>query len=155
MPGRLVALLMTATVMGNAAGAGQLSGFAPFVHDSDRPGVVRLDGEIDAGILLAFNRAMQRLEDIRVLELASGGGSAVAALLLARELRAVGLRVFIPAGSACALLFFAAVGRDAEGRPGVHAIAVPGHTPAAGQTGQRPGLRFSWGPACWRRFRNG
>ncbi len=139
MRARLAFLLTTATVgaMVGPASAELVSDFAPFLHDTDAPGVLRLDGVIDARTPLAFKRALQRFQNTRVLELVSGGGSVYAALPLAYDVRAAGLRASIPAGAACAsacsYLFFAGVGRDAEGRLGVHAIAMPGNDLAAGQ----------------------
>ena len=70
-------------------------------------------------------------------ELSSDGGNVYDALPLAYVVRRVGLRASIPPGrscaSACTYLFFAGVGRDAEGQLGVHSIAMPSNDLAAGQ----------------------
>ena len=131
----LPALLLT--TLARAAAAEVETEFAPFLHDSDRPQVLALDGPIDGRTPVMFQRALQRFADVTVLELSSDGGNVYDALPLAYVVRRVGLRASIPPGrscaSACTYLFFAGVGRDAEGQLGVHSIAMPSNDLAAGQ----------------------
>ena len=127
----LPALLLT--TLARAAAAEVETEFAPFLHDSDRPQVLALDGPIDGRTPVMFQRALQRFADVTVLELSSDGGNVYDALPLAYVVRRVGLRASIPPGrscaSACTYLFFAGVGRDAEGQLGVHSIAMPSNCP--------------------------
>ena len=129
----LPALLLT--TLARAAAAEVETEFAPFLHDSDRPQVLALDGPIDGRTPVMFQRALQRFADVTVLELSSDGGNVYDALPLAYVVRRVGLRASIPPGrscaSACTYLFFAGVGRDAEGQLGVR---IESADPAAAVT---------------------
>lgn len=108
-----------------------VSDYPPFRYDTERPGVLVLDGEIDVLAGSRFDRALTRFQGIETVELSSPGGSAIVALGVAHRIRDKGLATAIPAGaeclSACAYLFFAGVARTAEGRLGVHNVAGTGN----------------------------
>ncbi len=141
MPLRVPAFLLTTAAtmatMPTVASAEVITAFTPFIHDTDRPEILTLEGTIDGRTPDMFQRALERFEGVTTLELASNGGSVYDALPLAYFVRRVGLKTDIPGGkncaSACSYLFFAGVGRDAEGRLGVHAIAMPSNDLKAGQ----------------------
>ena len=124
----LVGVLGAAGCLGPlAAEAEVISDLAPFSHDTSVPAVLRLDGQIDVRTPVLLGLALQRFPQIEVLELASQGGNAYAAMAMVPTIRAAGLASQIRTGdkchSACAFLYFAGVDRKAGGELGVHQLA--------------------------------
>ena len=104
-----------------------VAALAPFTWDSTRPEVLTFDGEITRRTPNQFGSALQRFGGVEVLELASPGGDAYAAMAMVPTIRAAGLSTRIPAGdhchSACSFLYFAGIERTAAGALGVHQLA--------------------------------
>jgi hypothetical protein len=101
--------------------------FGPFAIDSERPGVIFLDGEIDVGAALNFRRAYDAAEDPEVLVLNSPGGIVQIGLLIADDVHRFELHTLIPDGqgcySSCAFIFLAGHERRVEGELGVHQVS--------------------------------
>ncbi len=102
--------------------------FGPFIISDDLPGVITLNGEIDAGSALNFRRALQDARDAQLVVLNSPGGLVQMGLLIADDIHTKGLSTFIPDGagcySACSFIFLAGTQRTVEGELGVHQIAT-------------------------------
>lgn len=125
----LVAVL--ALVMGGGtAAADQRVG--DFYFFDDMPGIVVLNGEIDAGTMRDFRQAMKLRPKTTVVALSSPGGYVDEALALASELHRRGLSTAIPRGyqcySACAYLFFAGREHVVTGALGVHQVSAEGYS---------------------------
>jgi hypothetical protein len=92
----------------------------------ESPGVIWLRGDIGASTPLDFRRAVRAAGIPKVLFLASDGGYVSSALLLAYEVKEMGLATYVPpnAGcySACAFVFFAGEERSVDGALGVHQV---------------------------------
>lgn len=101
--------------------------FAPFKYMPEIPGALVLDGSLDFRSPLAFRRALQAHPETRLVVLQSDGGSVQAGLLIAEEIHERKLKTLIPensrCASACSFVFFAGVGRMAQGQLGVHQIS--------------------------------
>lgn len=121
-------LLFVAVVLPKPSLSAGSDEYSPFIFDETRPGVLRLEGVINARTPLMLARALSALSGITTLELSSPGGTVYDALVMASNIRTAGLRTSIPAGakchSACAYLFFAGTERSAEGELGVHQVAA-------------------------------
>lgn len=100
--------------------------FGSFALFEDAPGVIALVGDIGLSSPLDFRRAVQAAGDVEILALASDGGLVSSALILAYEVRDMGLATWVMPNlgcySACAFLFFAGGDRLAEGELGVHQV---------------------------------
>lgn len=100
--------------------------FGAFSADA-KNGVIRLDGDIDAGSALDFRRALKAVPEAELLVLNSGGGLVAMALLIADDVHSKKLSTIIPLGSncysACSLIFLAGHERQADGELGVHQIS--------------------------------
>jgi len=100
--------------------------YGAFTTFDDAPGVMILIGEIGPGTPLEFRRAVKAAGVPQVLALASDGGLVASALLLAYEVRELGLSTWVPPDtgcySACAFVFLAGADRLAEGELGVHQV---------------------------------
>jgi ATP-dependent protease ClpP protease subunit len=98
-----------------------------FQLPADDPDAIVLNAEITAGSPAEFKQALAKRPDARVLILNSEGGDVEGALVIAREVRRLGLKTYVPAGdgcySACAYIFFAGENRIAKGELGVHQIS--------------------------------
>jgi hypothetical protein len=133
--------LVAAAVVSAAAmpAAARMSVYGPFLHDTSMPNVLILQGEITAGIVYDFRKAL-REHRISVVMLDSPGGSVYEGLELSAIIRDRALATLIPpdasCASACAFLFVAGVKRQAYGQLGVHQFASSGagDPPAEGQT---------------------
>ena len=121
------AAMCLAAIFAMPARAEQNAELAPFAHDPNRPDVLLLEGEITRRTLNLFGLALQRFSDVEVLELASPGGDAYAAMAMVPTIRAAGLATRIPAGSkchsACSFLYLAGTEREVDGELGVHQLA--------------------------------
>ncbi|MER9937120.1 hypothetical protein [Mesorhizobium sp. M0088] len=106
--------------------------FGPFTVDLSEPTVIRMSGEIDAEDALNFRRALQYAPQARLVVLDSPGGSVYAGLLIADDVFEHKLSTVIPSGascmSACSLIFFAGLERQAHGKLGVHQMTGGGAT---------------------------
>ncbi|KRB56191.1 hypothetical protein ASE04_29000 [Rhizobium sp. Root708] len=100
---------------------------APFVYLPEIPRALVLDGALDFRSPLAFRRALQAHPETETIILQSEGGSVQAGLLIAEEIHERKLKTLIPekslCASACSFVFFAGVGRLAQGQLGVHQIS--------------------------------
>ncbi len=109
-----------------AAAADRISDYAPFYYDTDNPGVLTLEGDIDSRTDFRLGRALHRFPDVKTLTLSSQGGTIYDGLSMATTIREYGLKTIIPSGgecySACAYLFFAGTEREAQGKLGVHQL---------------------------------
>jgi len=94
------------------------------------PMTIYLDGEIEQGTALDFRRALERRPDTDIVYLASNGGFAKDALLIAHEIAVADIATAVPTGracySACAYVFFAGSMRIAFGEVGVHQFSGAG-----------------------------
>ena len=101
--------------------------FGPFTIDDAIPGLISLDGDIDAGAALNFRRALEAAPNAELVVLNSAGGMVHIGLLIADDVHQRGLATFIPeeAGcySACAYIFLAGIERQVDGELGVHQIS--------------------------------
>jgi hypothetical protein len=100
--------------------------FGSFALFDDAPGVIALVGDISLSSPLDFRRAVQAAGHVEILALASDGGLVSSALILAYEIRDMGIATWVMPDlgcySACAFLFFAGGDRLAEGELGVHQV---------------------------------
>ena len=103
--------------------------FAPFRYDPTRPGVLRLDGEIDVRTPFMLGAALRAHPGVTTLELHSPGGDIYQALTMVDTIRGAGLATRVAPDdrchSACSFLFFAGTGRQALGALGVHQLSAP------------------------------
>lgn len=101
-----------------------------FFLPADDPMTIYLDGEIEQGTALDFRRALERRPDTDLVYLASNGGFAKDALLIAHEIAVADIATAVPTGrscySACAYVFFAGSMRIAFGEVGVHQFSGAG-----------------------------
>jgi len=100
---------------------------APFTYLPEIPRALVVDGSLDLRSPLAFRRALQAHPEAETIILQSNGGSVQAGLLIAEEIHERKLKTLIPekslCASACSFVFFAGVGRLAQGQLGVHQIS--------------------------------
>jgi len=101
-----------------------------FFLPADDPMTISLDGEIEQGTALDFRRALERRPNTDLVYLASNGGFAKDALLIAHEIAVADIATAVPTGrscySACAYVFFAGSMRIAFGEVGVHQFSGAG-----------------------------
>jgi peptidoglycan hydrolase-like protein with peptidoglycan-binding domain len=97
-----------------------------FLVFKEMPGVIGLRGDIGPSTPLDFRRAVRAVGEPKVLMLASDGGYVSSALLLAYEVRELGLSTYVlpetGCYSACSFVFFAGKERRADGALGVHQV---------------------------------
>gem|GEM_PF-1693078 len=97
-----------------------------FLVFKEMPGMIGLRGDIGPSTPLDFRRALRSIEDPKVLMLASDGGLVSSALLLAYEVKELGLATYVlpetGCYSACSFIFFAGAERKADGALGVHQV---------------------------------
>jgi hypothetical protein len=88
--------------------------------------VIGFRGDIGPSTPLDFRRAVRAAGNPKVLMLASDGGYVSSALLLAYEVREMGLATYVLPDtgcySACAFVFFAGTERQVDGALGVHQV---------------------------------
>ena len=100
-----------------------------FFLPANDPMTIYLDGHIEEGAALDFERALAQRPDTDLVYLVSGGGRVDEALLIANEIAQADIATAVPTGrscySACAFLFFAGSMRAAHGLVGVHQISGP------------------------------
>jgi hypothetical protein len=100
-----------------------------FFLPADDPMTLYLDGHIEEGAALDFERALARRPDTDLVYLVSGGGRVDEALLIATQIARADIATAVPTGrrcySACAFVFFAGSTRAAHGLVGVHQISGP------------------------------
>ncbi|MCR6671476.1 SPOR domain-containing protein [Devosia ginsengisoli] len=106
--------------------SGSITEIGNFLVFKDMPGVIGLRGEIGPTTPLDFRRAVRAVAEPKVLMLASEGGYVASALLLAYEVRELGLSTYVlpetGCYSACSFVFFAGTKRKADGALGVHQV---------------------------------
>lgn len=126
------AALLAALATGSACANDRIGDFVVYSTASD---IIALDGEIDAGTIRDFHRALKARPNTRVILLESPGGYVDEALRLAAEIRRRGLSTAIPRDfgcySACSYLFFAGKEHVVRGELGVHQVAEEGGKPGA------------------------
>jgi hypothetical protein len=126
------ALVLAVLATGSAYANERIGDFVVYSKASD---IIALDGEIDAGTMRDFHRALKARPNTRVILLESPGGYVDEALSLAAEIRRLGLNTAIPKNfgcySACSYLFFAGKEHVVRGELGVHAVAEQGGRPGA------------------------
>lgn len=109
-----------------------------FLVSRETPGVIGLRGDIGPSTPLDFRRAVRAAGDPKVLMLASDGGYVSSALLLAYEVREMGLATYVlpetGCYSACAFVFFAGTERQVDGALGVHQVWGEDTDASAAQT---------------------
>ncbi|MCB8839144.1 hypothetical protein [Aurantimonas sp. VKM B-3413] len=119
----VLALLAAVT----SPGLAQTHQFGDFHWNSDKPGIIVLDGPIGTDAALDFRRALRALPGLKAVSLNSPGGSVIIALLIADEVHERGLNTEIPDDalcySACSFIFFSGQERRAKGKLGVHQFA--------------------------------
>ncbi|HZY49552.1 MAG TPA: hypothetical protein VFE64_07215 [Devosia sp.] len=124
------AMFMASLATGSACANDRIGDFVVYSQASD---IIALDGEIDAGTIRDFHRALKARPNTRVILLESPGGYVDEALSLAAEIRRLGLSTAIPKTfgcySACSYLFFAGKEHVVRGELGVHAVAEEGGKP--------------------------
>lgn len=100
--------------------------FGAFIVFKDEPTVIGLNGEIGTSSPLEFRRALKARPGATVIALNSPGGLVDSALVMAHDIRELGLATYVGQGqvcySACAFLFLAGTSRVAVGELGVHQI---------------------------------
>lgn len=108
------------------SGSADTQRFGAFSVDPQN-GIVRLDGDIDAGSALNFRRALAAAPDAKLLLLNSDGGLVAMALLIADDVNSRKMSTLVPVGakcySACSLIFFAGEERQVDGKLGVHQLS--------------------------------
>jgi hypothetical protein len=128
----VAAIFLAALATGSAYANDRIGDFVVYSKASD---IIALDGEIDAGTIRDFHRALKARPNTRVILLESPGGYVDEALRLAAEIRRLGLSTAIPKDfgcySACSYLFFAGKEHVVRGALGVHAVAEEGGRPGA------------------------
>ncbi len=101
--------------------------FGAFRLPADQPQLIVLNGDITSTTWGEFDRALAARPEARIVVLNSPGGMVDSALIMAREIRKLGLRTYVPRDmgcySACAYMFFAGEERHAAGELGVHQIS--------------------------------
>jgi hypothetical protein len=120
--------------------------FGNFIVRSDHPDLIELAGPIDSRSVGDFHRALSAQPGVRVILLKSPGGYVDEALIIAAEVRQLGLNTAIPKGagcySACTYLFFAGREHVVRGSLGVHQVSEKGVAPGAAYDGDvRAALR--------------
>ncbi|WP_018900737.1 hypothetical protein [Rhizobium sp. 2MFCol3.1] len=124
---RVFLFLFLIIVTASSSVAQTANDFAPFKYMPEIPGALVLDGSLDFRSPLAFRRALQAHPETQLVVLQSDGGSVQAGLLIAEEIHDRKLKTLIPensrCASACSFVFFAGVGRLAQGQLGVHQIS--------------------------------
>jgi len=122
-----LAVAMGMTVLAAAAWAEVETRYAPVYFDTDYPGVLAIKGKIDRNTALKFQEAVSDFGKPQVLSLSSPGGIVSEALLIARSVHDMGVNTHIQSGeqclSACSLIFFGGVVRNAQGDLGVHQLS--------------------------------
>ncbi|MCB1331248.1 MAG: hypothetical protein KDK28_18145 [Maritimibacter sp.] len=118
------------------AASGEVSEkYAPIYFDTDYPGVFAIAGQIGPNTALKFEEAIAAFGPPQVLSLASPGGIVSEALLIARRVRALGVDTHIQTEeaclSACSLILFGGMVRNAQGDLGVHQLSVATNDPGA------------------------
>lgn len=125
-------MLMAVLATGSVCANDRIGDFVVYSQASD---IIALDGEIDAGTIRDFHRALKARPNTKVILLESPGGYVDEALSLAAEIRRRGLSTAIPKNfgcySACSYLFFAGKEHVVRGELGVHAVAEEGGKPGA------------------------
>lgn len=100
--------------------------FGAFIVFKDEPAVIAFNGEIGSSSPLEFRRALKARPEATILALNSPGGLVDSALVMAHDIRELGLATYVGDGqicySACAFLFVAGTSRVAVGELGVHQI---------------------------------
>ena len=106
--------------------SGTITEIGNFLVFKEMPGVIGLRGDIGPSTPLDFRRAVRAVGEPKVLMLASDGGYVSSALLLAYEVRELGLSTYVlpetGCYSACSFVFFAGKKRKADGALGVHQV---------------------------------
>jgi hypothetical protein len=100
-----------------------------FFLPANDPMTIYLDGRIEEGAALDFERALAHRPGTDLVYLVSSGGRVDEALLIANEIAQADIATAVPTGrrcySACAFVFFAGSTRAAHGAVGVHQISGP------------------------------
>lgn len=113
------------TVLPPSNSSGEIA-IGNFLVFKDMPGVIGLEGRIEAGAALDFRRAVKAAGTPKILVLASDGGRVWDALLVAYQVRELGLATYVLPDtgcySACSFVFLAGQERFAEGSLGVHQV---------------------------------
>lgn len=109
-----------------------------FLVSRETPGVIGFRGDIGPSTPLDFRRAVRAAGTPKLLMLASDGGYVSSALLLAYEVRELGLATYVLPDtgcySACAFVFFAGTERQVDGALGVHQVWGDDTDASAAQT---------------------
>jgi hypothetical protein len=109
--------------------------FGSFSIRSDQPDLIYLDGDIGFDTYADFGKARRAAPNATTLILNSPGGNVDQAIRIARDVRSLDLRTYVPLRhgcySACAYIYLAGVDRRATGQLGVHQISDPAFTAAS------------------------
>ena len=94
----------------------------------DQADVIVLNADITGTTPAEFDKALAARPKARIVVLNSPGGAVDSALAMAKQIRRLGLKTYVPPEmgcySACAYMFFAGVDRQADGELGVHQISA-------------------------------
>ena len=100
--------------------------FGSFLTFDEMPGLLALVGDIGPMTPLDMRRALNSMVEPTTLALASDGGNVASALMVAYEVKELGLATYVlpetGCYSACSFVFFAGSERLAEGELGVHQV---------------------------------
>lgn len=109
--------------------------FAPIIVDPEEPDVFYLFGDIDGRTAFNFKRAVARYGKPSEFYLTSGGGIVHEGLIMALELRQMGVKttVYDYCLSACFFVFMAGTEREIFGNLGVHQMRNASNDLATGQ----------------------
>lgn len=132
----LIWIILLATVVGSSSAQAQADRtFSPIIVDKQSPSTFYLVGEIDGRTAFNFKRAVSKYGAPSEFVLTSGGGLVHEALLLALEVREIGLRTTVNdyCLSACFYVFMAGAERQVFGDLGVHQISSESGNLQSGQ----------------------
>jgi hypothetical protein len=109
--------------------------FAPIYVEEDNPEIFYLVGDIDSRTAFNFKRAVSKYGTPTNLVLTSDGGLVHEGLLLALEIKELGLRTIVHdyCMSACFYVFMAGAEREVAGDLGVHQISSSSDSLKSGQ----------------------
>ena len=132
-----LAMVAVAGLAPLAAAAERITDYAPFYYDTENPGILSLEGDINSQTDFRLGRALHAFPEVETLLLSSRGGTVYDGLSMSTTIHEYGLKTHIPADgecySACAYMFFAGVERGSEGKLGVHRLAGLGDDITFGQ----------------------